>query len=94
MAIILGIMNGLVPVTFAFLLLFGVFSFSAVLWNVIAVSLRQTIIPDHLLGRVNSVYRFFAWGMTPIGLVAMYCYSSTQHRNSRRRRSKPPGQKE
>jgi hypothetical protein len=32
--------------------------------------LRQTIIPDHLLGRVNSVYRFFAWGMMPIGSVA------------------------
>lgn len=37
-----------------------------VLWNVITVSLRQTIIPDHLLGRVNSVYRFFAWGSIPI----------------------------
>ena len=33
-----------------------------VLWNVITVSLRQAIIPDHLLGRVNSVYRFFGWG--------------------------------
>jgi MFS family permease len=40
-----------------------------VLWNVITVSLRQTIIPDHLLGRVNSVYRFFAWGMMPIGSI-------------------------
>ncbi|MGH8775430.1 MAG: MFS transporter [Jiangellaceae bacterium] len=42
-------------------------SFLAVVWNVITVSLRQTIIPDHLLGRVNSVYRFFGWGMIPIG---------------------------
>lgn len=48
--------------------MFAVFSFSAVLWNVITVSLRQTIIPDELLGRVNSVYRFFGWGMMPIGL--------------------------
>ncbi|MFH2072301.1 MAG: MFS transporter [Actinomycetota bacterium] len=40
---------------------------TAMLWNVITVSLRQTIIPDHLLGRVNSVYRFFGWGMMPIG---------------------------
>ena len=38
-----------------------------ILWNVITVSLRQTIIPPRLLGRVNSVYRFFAWGMIPIG---------------------------
>jgi MFS family permease len=38
-------------------------------WNVITVSLRQSIIPPHLLGRVNSVYRFFAWGMMPIGAL-------------------------
>ncbi|MGI9666306.1 MAG: MFS transporter [Acidimicrobiia bacterium] len=50
-------------------IMFLFFSATAVLWNVITVSLRQTIIPDHLLGRVNSVYRFFAWGMMPIGLA-------------------------
>jgi len=50
-----------VPIVFAF----G--SAVAVTWNVITVSLRQTIVPDHLLGRVNSVYRFFGWGMMPIG---------------------------
>ncbi len=38
-----------------------------ILWNIITVSYRQTIIPDALLGRVNSVYRFFGWGMMPIG---------------------------
>ncbi|HUH07332.1 MAG TPA: MFS transporter [Egibacteraceae bacterium] len=46
------------------------FSFGAVLWNIVTVSLRQQIIPDHLLGRVNSVYRFFGWGMMPIGALA------------------------
>jgi MFS family permease len=49
--------------------MFFVTAFTGVLWNVITVSLRQTIIPDYLLGRVNSVYRFFAWGMMPIGLA-------------------------
>jgi MFS family permease len=43
--------------------------FTGVVWNVITVSLRQTIIPDHLLGRVNSVYRLFGWGMMPVGSV-------------------------
>lgn len=43
--------------------------FLVVLWNVITVSLRQTIIPDHLLGRVNSVYRFFAWGAISLGTL-------------------------
>ncbi len=41
----------------------------AILWNIITVSLRQSIIPSHLLGRVNSVYRFFAWGSMPIGTL-------------------------
>jgi MFS family permease len=45
-------------------------TFAGVVWNVITVSLRQTIIPDRLLGRVNSVYRFFGWGMMPIGMAA------------------------
>ncbi|HLS45218.1 MAG TPA: MFS transporter [Ornithinicoccus sp.] len=40
-----------------------------VLWNVITVSLRQRIIPDHLLGRVNSVYRFFGWGTISVGTL-------------------------
>jgi len=44
-------------------------TFFAVLWNTITVSLRQSIIPTHLLGRVNSVYRFFAWGSIPIGML-------------------------
>ncbi len=41
----------------------------AILWNTITVSLRQSIIPSELLGRVNSVYRFFAWGSIPIGVL-------------------------
>lgn len=49
------------------MLAFAIESLVGILWNVITVSLRQTIIPSHLLGRVNSVYRFFAWGMMPIG---------------------------
>ena len=49
--------------------MFAIGSFLGTMWNVITVSLRQSIIPDHLLGRVNSVYRFFAWGMIPIGTL-------------------------
>lgn len=45
------------------------FGFTAIMWNVVTVSLRQTLIPDPLLGRVNSVYRFFGWGAMPIGTL-------------------------
>lgn len=43
--------------------------FAALLWNVVTVSYRQRLIPDGLLGRVNSIYRFFGWGMMPVGAL-------------------------
>jgi len=48
-------------------LAFALTSFGSIIWNVQAVSIRQSIIPDNLLGRVNSVYRLLALGLTPIG---------------------------
>jgi len=42
----------------------------ALLWNIVTVSYRQRLIPDDLLGRVNSIYRFFGWGMMPFGALA------------------------
>lgn len=43
---------------------------AAMLWNVITVSWRQRRIPAELLGRVNSIYRFFGWGSMPLGAMA------------------------
>ena len=42
---------------------------AAMLWNVITVSWRQRRIPSALLGRVNSIYRFFGWGSMPLGAM-------------------------
>ena len=47
--------------------MFAISSFFVVLWNIITVSLRQSLIPDRMLGRANSVYRFLGWGMIPVG---------------------------
>lgn len=44
-------------------------SYGLVQWNVIAVFLRQTLVPHEMLGRVNGVYRFIAWGTLPLGAV-------------------------
>lgn len=41
-----------------------------VTWDVVVVALRQTVIPGHLQGRVNSVYRLVAWGCMPVGAGA------------------------
>jgi MFS family permease len=46
---------------------FALNSLLVVAWNIITVSLRQRIVPDHLLGRVNAGYRLLAWGTMPIG---------------------------
>ncbi|MCP5071950.1 MAG: MFS transporter [Rhodobacteraceae bacterium] len=43
--------------------------FAALIWNLVTVSLRQRTIPANILGRVNSIYRFFGWGLMPIGAM-------------------------
>jgi MFS family permease len=50
-------------------LCFAAMEFTGFVWNVVSVSTRQRLIPDALLGRVNSLYRLLAWGMMPVGLV-------------------------
>lgn len=47
-----------------------VFYLSGIVWNTLSISYRQRVVPDEIRGRVNSVYRLFAWGMMPLGLVA------------------------
>ncbi|OKH99149.1 hypothetical protein A6A06_26610 [Streptomyces sp. CB02923] len=38
-------------------------------WTVIAVSLRQSMVPDRLRGRSVSVDRLFTWGTNPFGVL-------------------------
>ncbi|MDQ3877315.1 MAG: MFS transporter [Actinomycetota bacterium] len=42
-------------------------SFAAGVWNVVNASFRQRLVPDALLGRSQSAYRFLAWGAIPVG---------------------------
>ena len=44
-------------------------AFGGLVWNVITVSLRQSLVPDELLGRVNSAYRLVGWGTMPLGAL-------------------------
>ncbi|MER7908790.1 MFS transporter [Streptomyces sp. NPDC096068] len=37
--------------------------------NIHIISLRQSITPDELLGRMNAGYRFVSWGMLPLGAL-------------------------
>lgn len=57
---------GTLPLIFAAFLLGGA---AVATWNVVTVSFRQRITPDHLLGRVNSFYRLLTWGTIPLGAL-------------------------
>ena len=48
---------------------FAITGASGIMWNVVTVSLRQRIVPDALLGRVNASYRLLAWGSQPLGAL-------------------------
>lgn len=45
-------------------------------YNVNQVSLRQTITPDRLLGRMSASMRFLVWGAIPLGALASSALST------------------
>lgn len=49
--------------------LYVIGNFAVVIWNVFRLSLLQRLVPEDLLGRVLSVFRFVSWGMSPIGMM-------------------------
>jgi len=67
-AVFVGI--GLAPNPAVAAVMLATQGFSVAMWNVVTVSLRQRIVPGHLLGRVNSVYRMLGWGLMPAGALA------------------------
>ncbi len=54
---------GFLPVAAAGALL----GLTTVCWNVVTVSFRQRITPNHMLGRLNAGYRLLGWGTMPLG---------------------------
>jgi MFS family permease len=61
---------GLAGSAVALAALLAVNGFAIMMWNVVTVTLRQELVPTHLLGRVNSAYRMLGWGLLPLGAVA------------------------
>ena len=50
-------------------MMLALFGFHALVWNVVTISLRQELVPDGLLGRVNSSYRLLGMGGTAAGAL-------------------------
>jgi len=49
--------------------MYFVTSIGVLVWNVLVMSLRQSIIPGRLLGRVHGSWRTILWGSMPVGAV-------------------------
>ncbi len=60
---------GLFPVTWWVIAMTTVQALTITIWSIVAVTLRQQLVPDHLFGRVNSVYRWISTGVMPIGAI-------------------------
>lgn len=50
--------------------LFALAALAGTVWDVLAVSLRQALVPEDLFGRVQGSYRTLVWGAIPVGAVA------------------------
>jgi MFS family permease len=68
------------PTAFPLPLIIGggiVGGFGSVVYNIQQVGLRQTITPERLQGRMNSVMRFLVWGTIPLGSLTGGALGST-----------------
>ncbi|HWS57171.1 MAG TPA: MFS transporter [Actinotalea sp.] len=61
------LLAGLVPTLWALGLAFAISGGAVLIWNVLVMSLRQSIIPRRLLGRVHGTWRTLLWGVMPLG---------------------------
>lgn len=60
---------GLVPTLWAAAVGYFITSAGVIVWNVHVMSLRQSVIPSRLLGRVHGSWRTVLWGSMPLGSV-------------------------
>ncbi|WP_104191162.1 MFS transporter [Cryobacterium sp. Y82] len=60
---------GLWPNLWVTVVFFAVSSGAVTVWNILVMSLRQSIIPGRLLGRVHGTWRTLLWGAMPVGSV-------------------------
>jgi MFS family permease len=66
---LLTVAYALVPYFWAVVPLFGLTGGLGILFNINTTSLRQRIVPNHLLGRVMSIAGVLAWSAIPLGAL-------------------------
>lgn len=63
------IIIGAFPSIWAAAVGFFISSLAVLIWNLLIVSLRQSIVPGAMLGRVHGTWRTLLWGTMPLGSV-------------------------
>ncbi len=58
---------GVLPTVAVALVGLALSSGAVTVWNVLIMSLRQSLVPEHLLGRVHGTWRTLLWGTMPLG---------------------------
>ena len=60
---------GLSPNVWIFIIISVVMGLSISVWNILLMSIYQTLIPAHLYGRIHGARRTLVWGLMPIGSI-------------------------
>ena len=61
------VLIGVAPVLWTAAFGYGLSSLAITVWNILVMSLRQSVIPGRLLGRVHGTWRTLLWGTMPLG---------------------------
>ena len=63
------VLTGIAPNVYVFVVISVVVGFTISVWNILLMSLYQSLIPTHLYGRIHGARRTIVWGLMPIGSV-------------------------
>lgn len=63
------VLMGAVPVLWVVALGYLISAGATTVWNILMMSLRQSAVPSHLLGRVHGTWRTLLWGTMPLGAL-------------------------
>ena len=69
LASVMIVFTGLAPNVYVFVAITVVIGFTISVWNILLMSLYQSLIPAHLYGRIHGARRTIVWGLMPIGSV-------------------------
>lgn len=62
-----SVLIGIVPNVYWLIAIDLLIGFSISQWNILLMSLYQSLIPNHLYGRIHGTRRTLVWGLMPIG---------------------------